>query len=76
MLGFQDVVCAVGRARFGRGSAAAPIWMDELRCTGQERALDLCFFRGWGRHDCNHQEDAGVVCSNSMNLNFINSSVK
>ena len=70
MLGFQDVVCFVGRARFGRGSASSPIWMDELRCTGQERALDLCFFRGWGRHNCNHREDAGVVCSNSYGLKF------
>ena len=69
MLGFEDAVCPVRRAGFGRGSAAAPIWMDDVRCWGQERALDLCFFRGWGRHNCDHREDAGVICSDSMNTN-------
>ena len=65
MLGFQGVVCYPGRARFGRGSSSSPIWMDELQCIGNEAALDLCYFNGWGLHDCSHSEDAGVVCSGS-----------
>ena len=62
MLGFEDAACSVRAAGFGRGNFSTPIWMDELNCFGYESALDLCYFRGWGRHDCSHYEDAGVVC--------------
>ena len=62
MLGFDGVVCSSGSARFGAGHGK-PIWMDNLNCYGSEAALDLCYFPGWGRHDCSHFEDAGVVCS-------------
>lgn len=31
-------------------------------CTGREFRLDRCRFDGWGVHDCNHAEAAGVVC--------------
>lgn len=64
MLGFDDAVCYPDSARFGRGNSSLPIWMDDLQCYGNEAALDLCFFPGWGEHDCAHHEDAGVVCSN------------
>ena len=66
MLGFESAVCSLGGARFGRGSFSSPIWMDNLQCFGNEAALDLCFFPGWGRHDCSHYEDAGVVCGEGM----------
>lgn len=36
--------------------------MDNLFCTGREYRLDRCRFDGWGVHDCNHAEAAGVVC--------------
>lgn len=63
MLGFQGVVCYPGSARFGSGNFSSPIWMDNLNCRGNEEALDLCYFPGWGQHDCGHYEDAGLVCS-------------
>ena len=66
MLGFEGVVCSLRNARFGRASSSTPIWMDNLQCSGNEAALDLCFFPGWGRHDCSHFEDAGVVCNDGM----------
>lgn len=39
--------------------------MDNLYCNGRERELSECRFEGWGQHDCDASEAAGVVCSNS-----------
>ena len=68
MLGFEDAVCAVMSAHYGQGDFTSPIWMDNVHCTGDETALDYCYFQGWERHDCSHSEDAGVVCEDSESL--------
>ncbi|XP_041264157.1 deleted in malignant brain tumors 1 protein-like [Onychostruthus taczanowskii] len=52
---------APGAARFGQGRG--PVWLDQVRCTGEELTLDRCERRPWGEHDCEHGEDAGVVCA-------------
>ncbi|NXS74556.1 C163A protein, partial [Pandion haliaetus] len=39
------------------------IWLDDVNCAGAENALSDCRARSWGEHNCNHGEDAGVVCS-------------
>lgn len=36
--------------------------MDNLYCTGREKNLTDCHFDGWGKHDCETTEIAGVVC--------------
>ncbi|XP_015277861.1 PREDICTED: deleted in malignant brain tumors 1 protein-like [Gekko japonicus] len=48
-------------AQFGEG--ADHIWLDDVKCKGTEAALRDCRRKAWGEHNCNHGEDAGVVCS-------------
>lgn len=49
------------KAFFGRGRDQ--VWLDDVECTGHEKSLADCPHRGFGEHDCDHNEDAGIVCS-------------
>ncbi|KAL3979826.1 groucho [Sarotherodon galilaeus] len=54
------------KAYFGRGQDQ--IWLDEMECTGHEMLLADCPHKGFGEHDCNHNEVAGLVCSETVRL--------
>ncbi|XP_074663832.1 scavenger receptor cysteine-rich type 1 protein M130-like isoform X1 [Strix aluco] len=70
-LGCGGAVEAAGSARFGEGSGQ--IWLDGVNCSGAEAALWDCPAGPWGQHDCGHKEDAGVICSEFMDLRLENS---
>lgn len=56
---------AVYGAGFGAGFGR--IWLDNVRCTGAERALSDCMAHSNGTNSCMHDQDAGVKCGESTN---------
>ncbi|KAM4633324.1 scavenger receptor cysteine-rich domain-containing protein DMBT1-like isoform 2-T2 [Polymixia lowei] len=54
------------RAYYGQGDDQ--VWMDNVKCTGHEKFLTNCPHRDFGEHDCDHSEDASVICSDHARL--------
>ena len=65
-LGFPNASYAPHVAAYGQGSDL--IWMDDVTCQGDEASLFACTHAGWGVHNCNHSEDASVVCNGTVRL--------
>ncbi|XP_070154001.1 uncharacterized protein [Polyergus mexicanus] len=60
-LGYGGIAIAKKDGFFGPGQG--PIWLDEVFCHGNESQLYRCEHNHWGQHNCDHNEDAGVICS-------------
>ncbi|KAG9264041.1 deleted in malignant brain tumors 1 protein-like, partial [Astyanax mexicanus] len=71
-----EVVCrqvGCGRALNTTHSAhgTGPIILNNVHCSGSESSLTECRHNGFGRHNCNHNEDAGVTCSGEESFIFM-----
>lgn len=58
-LGFPKAISAPLYSAFGGGSD--PTHLDDVKCTGEETNLLSC--NHTRKENCDHSEDAGVVCS-------------
>ena len=59
-LGFADAKAAYQGYSVVDGTGQ--IWLDNVRCTGNESTIFQCAHPGWGIHNCRHSEDAGAWC--------------
>ena len=53
---------ATGVRLAGYGQGSGPITLDNVACTGSEAQLIDCPANAIGTHNCDHNEDAGVIC--------------
>ncbi|XP_041809799.1 lysyl oxidase homolog 3B isoform X3 [Chelmon rostratus] len=60
-LGFGSAKEALTGARMGQGMG--PIYMNEVKCLGQEKSIWNCPFKNITSEDCQHMEDAAVRCN-------------
>ena len=64
-LGFGSTGSSYSNAYFGQGSG--PIWLDNVKCIGNESTLASCGHFGVNiTRSCSHYEDAGVRCSGDI----------
>ncbi|XP_060703797.1 scavenger receptor cysteine-rich domain-containing group B protein [Hemiscyllium ocellatum] len=60
-LGCGRALAAKARAYFGQGVGI--IHLDNVKCKGNESLLNQCSHIGWDVHNCDHTEDASVMCT-------------
>uniref|UniRef100_A0A4W4EI25 Neurotrypsin n=1 Tax=Electrophorus electricus TaxID=8005 RepID=A0A4W4EI25_ELEEL len=60
-LGFRGGAEVTPAGVFGEGVGL--ILLDDVQCEGDESSLLECKHSVWGRHDCSHSEDVGVLAA-------------
>ncbi|MBN3300092.1 DMBT1 protein, partial [Amia calva] len=69
-LGCGVALSATTHAQFGQGSGN--IALDDVACVGTETSLLNCPAANLGSNNCDHSEDAGVVCSEGTRVRLAN----
>uniref|UniRef100_A0A4W4DYJ7 SRCR domain-containing protein n=1 Tax=Electrophorus electricus TaxID=8005 RepID=A0A4W4DYJ7_ELEEL len=65
-LGCGPPVEVLGAAAFGRGDGQ--VWPKELQCRGNESDIYSCPTSSTFQHDYSHDNDVGLVCTDSVRL--------
>ncbi|XP_055046924.2 scavenger receptor cysteine-rich domain-containing protein DMBT1-like [Misgurnus anguillicaudatus] len=65
-MGCGTPVAAKIGAFFGQGSG--PVWLDNLKCSGNESTVTNCSSNALGTSTCSHSRDAGVICNPPVRL--------
>jgi hypothetical protein len=71
--GFNDVAATVTCRSLGFGygelingepyrTRNGTIWLDEVRCRGNEASILECSNSGWQQHRCEHSQDVAIEC--------------
>ncbi|WAQ96295.1 DMBT1-like protein, partial [Mya arenaria] len=64
MLGFsRSNAIPKNSSFFGPAETSYPILLDDIFCTGNEASILECSHSPLGLTDCDHNEDAGVICA-------------
>lgn len=63
-LGFVSSYRIFYRAFYGQ--APGPILIDQIRCSNSASSILDCDHNGWGQHNCEKREDAGVECKRKI----------
>ena len=45
-----------------RVSTSTDVWLDDVKCTGEEEYLSNCSNSGWGIHNCGNLEGVALDC--------------
>ncbi|XP_076064656.1 uncharacterized protein LOC143038876 [Oratosquilla oratoria] len=70
-LGYNNGV-AVPYPRAMLGTGRGTILLDDIKCRGTESWIGHCGTFTWGKSDCGHEEDAGVLCSDKAQVRLVN----
>ena len=72
-LGFMGAIEATNGSYYGNGTG--PIWLSEVNCEGTEKAIDDCQHPPFGKHNCDHSKDVGVICDGMCILHRMGSHI-
>ncbi|KAI3382286.1 hypothetical protein SNEBB_011380 [Seison nebaliae] len=70
-LGFVDALAATEYNQFKSGDSNI-YWLDNVLCNGYEPSLNECQHAEWGKHDCQYNEMAGVICNPKKSSTIFN----
>ena len=64
----EGAMAFTNATRAGFGVAIGAIFLDNVRCLGNESRLTDCLHNGIGSHNCFHNEDVGARCQLRKNI--------